>query len=141
MIIVPSVQIYWNESKNQFVLQELASVPDGGSGEFGPPIILTAEDFDSQVGRLVLDCLRNYRKNVYNEDLVRRHSDKERRKFVKDHLLVNVAQISAAQIQVSPCERHGLSYSGVKGAAVILKLDSAEKELPNVLREAFHRAC
>jgi hypothetical protein len=140
MIIVPGVQVYRNISKDQYVVQELAAFPEGGSVHFGQPIIVTAEGFDCKIAGLILNCLKNYRKSDCDQRLVHRSSDKERRRFVKEHLLVDVAQISPTQLRVSPCERHGISYSGVKGAAVTLELGSAEKELPNALREVFRKA-
>ncbi len=134
----PSVNVFWNEKKNEYLIQQQAPTTQGGSGSFGDPVILRNEDFDANVANLVFTGLENYGGNVY--DPAAAISGKGWREFARQHKLVNVAKFPSGEILVSACERYGAGYGGVKNGDFKLDRAGAKEELPVVLRAAFRKA-
>ena len=141
---VPSVSIYWNQEKRQFLVQRLAAIRTGpftgAAGEFGSPIVLESEEFDSRIASAVLQALAEFEKHEYDSKRAARHTDEQRLDFVRAHLLVNVTRIPTGEIRVRACERRGGSYGGVPDGEMTLDPNSVSEELPRVLHEAFRKA-
>ncbi len=142
MILIPSVNVFQSQQECVYLIQELMPSPLGGSVECGEPITVEEGEFDSRISDLVFNALSNYENRQHNPELERRFSsDNKALAFTKQHLLVNVAKIPENRVRVAALQRRGSSYvGGVVGGEMILDTDSARKELPRLLREAFAKA-
>ena len=140
MIIIPTVSIHFDTIDGQYLVQPSVPSSLGGSREFGEPILIREQDFDSTVADVVLRCLESYLTTKYDPALEKRRSEKQHLDFVKRHTWVCVAQLPSGQVRVSAGERHGGSYHGVKGGDTLLDSRSVRENLPRVIREAFRKA-
>lgn len=140
MIIIPSVSIYFDEIEKQYFVQPAVPSSLGGSREFGEPVVIQPQDFDSTITGNVLDSLENYLKTRYDPALERRRSPKEQLDFAERHKWVCVARLPSGQLRVSAGERHGGSYHGVKDGDTLLDAASVRENLPRAIREAFRKA-
>ena len=141
-IVIPSANVYWHKGKRVYLVQELMPSLLGGSVECGEPTTVEEKDFDSQISTLVLKALTNYENRQYNPECERRfQSDRKSLAFAKQHLVVNVAKIHKNRIRVAALQRRGSGHAGgVAGGETTLDVDSAQQELPRILRDAFAMA-
>lgn len=141
----PTVNIYWNKKTGEFLVQQHAPILTGDfagtAEEYGPPIIVRPDQFDSTICDIVLNSFSRFQLARDNERPESPRTDEEQMDFAKQHLLVNVTRISSGKIRVTPCERRNGSYVGSnEEAQAIVDEARAEKELASVLREAFEKA-
>lgn len=139
-IVIPTVGIYFDEIDKHYLVQPCIPSPLGGSLEFGDPIMVLEEDFESSIANVTLKSLENYLKTKYDPTLEKRRSDKEQLDFVKRHKSVSVAKLTSGRIQVSAGERQGGGYHGVEDGDIVIDAASAREQLPGTIREAFQRA-
>jgi hypothetical protein len=140
MIVIPSVSIYFDELDKRYIVQPAVPSSMGGSREFGEPLVISPQDFDSTITDIVLGSLENYLKTRFDPALEPRRSTKQQLDFAKRHKWVCVARLPSGQLRVSAGERHGGSYHGVKDGDIVLEDRSVRENLAHTIREAFRKA-
>jgi hypothetical protein len=140
VINTPTVSIYFDTVDGHYLVQPTVPSPLGGSRESGKPVPIREQDFDSSIAEVVLDYLQRYLNTKHDPTLERRRSEKQQLDFVKRHKWVSVARLASGEVQVSAGERQGGGYHGVRDGDLILNASSVRENLPQALREAFHKA-
>lgn len=133
------VGVFRNKKSGAYIVQPMARRPIGGSGDFGEPIVINAEEFDDRIVPVVLENLATYSQQQYNPKLAQSVSDEEDSKFRREHDYVSVLLDETGLVEVKPCKRVSGGYVSIE--KLTLRREEIPEKLAEVIREAFHRAC
>lgn len=130
------VTVYWNRSRG-YLVQPMWKKATGGSGHRGEPLLVTEEDFESQITDVVLGSLGLY-DAAYDPSLTIRLTETQQREFVQMHESASVEQLEDGAIEICPMKRKGVGYAGT-GEVVRLEPREILQGLPTALKSAFRR--
>src|SRR5574341_2164476 len=120
------LSLYLNERTGDFIVQPQARHPTGASADFGDPTVVSPKHFDSRMVAVVLENLGKYSKQVFLSELAPRYSNDEHRKFVEEHLCVDLTRFPTGELRIRPCHRAtggAVGYVGHDEDTVILHPD------------------
>lgn len=132
-------QIYKNVKTQTYAVQPYVMGPISWT-HFGEPTLVTQDQFESSITAAVLENLERFNKRVFDPALVRKRTEAENRRFIKDHLCVDVARLDTNEIKVSPQHRERGGYTGGEENSTLLKPEEVPQRLADAIREAFNWA-
>jgi hypothetical protein len=108
--------------------------------EFGDPTVIESDEFALRIANAVVENLEKFGKEPYDRARSRRRNPEQQKRFLKDHLGVNVHKLESGSLAVYPLhhERGGMVASDED--AIILSSTEVPRKLAAAIVEAFKRA-
>jgi hypothetical protein len=108
--------------------------------QFGEPILVRADEFETKIGQVVLETLRQFNKEKFDSARARRRTADENRDFVKRHRSVSVTLQETGEALIRPLHREKGGYVGYDSEAIELSTDQINGKLSEAIRKAFQLA-
>jgi hypothetical protein len=134
------VSVLWNKRTGVYVVEPMAKHPTGASAIFGPPVTISAEQFESDATSAVLSNLAKYHHQVFRAELApKKRLPQGERSFLKTHLSVSVTRYASGDIWIYPMQHTSGGYTGI-GEKIVVPAADVKKKLVDGLRQAFSKS-
>jgi hypothetical protein len=133
------VTIFFNEKKNEYIVQPAAKGPVSTT-DFGEPVHIPADRFDETALDAVIESLLNYQRQVFDQAKARQFTPEEYRVFLKDHLAVSARWDDAGKMTIRPLHPEGGGLVARDGEETVLEEREIPQKLIGAILGAFGKA-